>query len=278
MKDFLTSLGINSDLGGFNLGTVTLERLAAAAITLVICLIGLRIVMSVSRRLLQKAKIDDRPRKCALAAIRAVLWVMVVIIVADQLGIPVTSLVALFSVLSLAVSLAVQKVLANIAGGIVILLTKPFQEGDYIETASGAGTVTDINLNNTCLETFDGLRVVVPNSVLSADKIINYTALGKRRVVITVTASYDAPTQTVRQACLSAVAATDKILPDPAPEMVVSNYGDSSIEYKVRVWCKAQDYGDVLFPLTEHIRTAFEEYGVEMTYNHLNVHILDSKA
>ena len=278
MKDFLSSLGINTDLGGFNLGTVTLERLAAAAITLVICLIGLRIVMSVSRRLLQKAKIDDRPRKYALAAIRAVLWVMVVIIVADQLGIPVTSLVALFSVLSLAVSLAVQKVLANIAGGIVILLTKPFKEGDYIETASGAGTVTEINLNNTCLETFDGLRVVVPNSVLSADKIINYTALGKRRVVITVTASYDAPTQTVRQACLSAVAATDKILSDPAPEMVVSNYGESSIEYLVRVWCKAEDYSDVLFPLTERIRTAFEEYGVEMTYNHLNVHILDSKA
>ena len=93
--------------------------------------------------------------------------------------------------------------------------------------------------------------------------------------MIKVTASYDAPTATVRQACLLAVERTGKILSDPAPEVLLTNYGESSIEYTVRVWCLCEHYGDVLFPLTEHLRTAFEEHGVEMTYNHLNIHILD---
>ena len=202
-----------------------------------------------------------------------VAWIVTILIVADQLGIPVTSLVALFSVLSLAISLAVQSILANIAGGIVILLSKPFQPGDYIDTTSGRGVVSQIGLNATWLQTDDGQRLVVPNSMLSADKIINYTTLGSRRLKLLVTASYDADPESVRQACLAAVAKTDKILTDPAPQVVLTNYGASSIEYTVRVWCKPSDYTRVYYPLMENFYAAFKEAGVEMTYDHLNVHI-----
>ena len=275
MNQILTSLGINADLGELSLGTLTLESLLGAVLTLLLCMIAGRIVQKLVRKLLSAPKVDERARKYALIGVRVLLWAITILIVADQLGIPVTSLVALFSVVSLAISLALQSVLANIAGGIVIFLNKPFKEGDFVETTSGTGEVKEISLNYTYLETTDGLRVVVPNSTLSADRIINYTALGRRRVSIKVTASYDAPTETVREACRKAIACTELILPDPAPEVWLSSYGTSSIEYLVRVWCKPADYGLVLYPLTEHIRTAFAEAGVEMTYDHLNVHLVD---
>lgn len=275
MEQFLSSLGINADLSELNLGALSPEKLPGALLTLLVCIVAGRIVQRIFRRLLTNPKVDERARKYALAGIRVFLWIVTVLIVADQLGIPVTSLVALLSVFSLAVSLAVQSVLANIAGGIVIFLSKPFKEGDFVETTSGTGEVKEISLNYTYLETTDGLRVVVPNSTLSADRIINYTALGRRRVVIKVTASYDAPTEKVRAACMSAIACTGHILPDPAPEVLLNSYGASSIEYLVRVWCVPADYGSVLFPLTEHLRTAFSEHGVEMTYDHLNVHLVD---
>ena len=274
MKDFLASLGI-TNTEGLSFGNLTWESALGALLTLLLCLVAKRLVMTLLRKLLDRPTVDERVRRYTLSGIRALLWVVIVLILADSLGIPVTSLVALLSVFSLAVSLAVQSVLANIAGGIVILLNKPFKEGDHIETSSGAGTVQDITLNYTYLTTFDGQRVVVPNSTISADRVINYTALGRRRAVIKVTASYDAPTETVRQACFRAMERCDRILDDPAPSVVLSNYLDSSIEYTIRVWCKPEDYGDVYFSLLSALRETFAQAGVEMTYNHLNVHLVD---
>lgn len=274
MKDFLASLGI-TNTEGLSFGNLTWESVLGALLTLLLCLVAQKLVMTLVRKLLDRPNIDSRVRRYTLSGIRTLLWILTVLILADSLGIPVTSLVALLSVFSLAASLAVQSVLANIAGGIVIMLNKPFKEGDYIETSSGAGTVQDITLNYTYLATFDGQRVVVPNSTISADRVINYTVQGQRRAVIQVTASYDAPTETVRQACFRAIEQCGPILSDPAPEVLLSNYLDSSIEYTVRVWCKPEDYGSVYFPLLAKLRETFAEAGVEMTYNHLNVHLMD---
>ena len=274
MKQLLTSLGV-TNAEELNLGPLTLEAVLVALFTLLLCLVAIKLVMSIFRKLLNRPTIDEPVRRYTLSGIRIALWILTILIVADSLGIPITSLIALVSVFSLAVSLAVQSVLSNIAGGIVLMLNKPFKEGDFVETSSGIGTVQDITLNYTYLLTPDGQQVVVPNSTLSSDRIINYSTLGRRRVVVKVTASYDAPTATVRQACLAAVARVDKVLSDPAPEVLLTNYGESSIEYTVRVWCLWGDYGSVLFPLTEYLRDAFEAAGVEMTYNHLNIHILE---
>ena len=191
------------DLSALHLGTISLGKLLGA---LLICLIAVRLVTALLRRVLDKTHIDARVRKYLVQSVRLVLWVVTVLITADQLGIPVTSLVALLSVLSLAVSLAVQNVLANVAGGLVLLVTKPFAVGDYVDTPCGAGTVKDLTLTYTYLDTPDGLRIAAPNSSISAGKITNYTALGTRRIEHAVSASYDAPVQTVRQALLDAVA------------------------------------------------------------------------
>ena len=274
MEQLLTALGV-SNAAELNLGALTLISVLNALLVLVVCLIAIKIVMTIFTKLLGKTSMDERVRRYALTAIRTVLWILTVLIVADALGIPVTSLVAMLSVFTLAVSLAVQSVLSNVAGGIVIMLNKPFKEGDYIDTPNGAGTVARMTLSYTYLNTPDNLQIVIPNSALSAGKVINYTQLGTRRVDHTITASYDASVEDVRRACLEAVARTAKVLGDPAPVVYVSAYGESSISYAVRMWCNCADYWDVYFASLENIRACFAEASVEMTYNHLNVHIVE---
>ena len=274
MKELLTSLGV-TNAADLNLGALTLTSVPKAMLTLILCLIFIKIVMSIFHKVFDKSSVDERVRRYALKTIRIVLWIIAILIVADSLGIPVSSLVAMLSVFTLAVSLAVQSVLGNLAGGIVIMLNKPFKEGDYIDTPNGAGTVAKMTLSYTYLNTPDNLQIVIPNSALSAGKVVNYTSLGKRRVDHTITASYDASTEDVRRACLEAVSRTAKVLGDPAPVVLVSAYGESSISYNVRMWCDCADYWDVYFASLENIRACFAEANVEMTYNHLNVHILD---
>lgn len=269
------SASINEFFAGLSLKKLPLEQVLYTLGTFLLGVVVIHILLKILRRIVNRPSVDQRAQRYVVSAVRILLWVVLLLILADQLGIPITSLVALLSVLSLAVSLAIQNVLSNIAGGLVILTTKPFQTGDYIDTPSGRGVVENISLHSTYLKTDDGQRLIVPNSTISADKITNFTANGSRRIVVTVTASYDAPTATVRQACLAAVAATPHILPEPAPEVLVNAYGDNSIEYLVRVWCKPDKYNEVFFPLTEHIREAFIAADVEMTYPHLNVHLMD---
>lgn len=256
-------------------GKMTLEQLLTALLLLVICLIAMKLVMTLLRRLSGRSKMDERVRRYLLGGVKAVLWAVTVLIVAQSLGIPVTSLIALVSVLGLAVSLAVQDVLSNVAGGMVILFSKPFSIGDYVETTDGEGTVVEISLTHTKLDTYGGQRVMLPNKAVVDGKIINYSARGVRRVDHTITASYDDSTEAVRAACLRAVSRTPYVLADPAPAAVLTAYKDSAVEYHVRFWAEIDHFWDAYSFSLEEIRRCFAEDGVTMTYNHLNVHILD---
>ena len=264
-----------TDILKTSLGGYTLANILSALLTLLICLVVVRLVMKLVTRLLAKARrINDRLQKIILTSAKAVLYVLTVIITAEALGVNTTSLTAIMSVLTLGVTLAAEDILGNVAGGLVILSSRPFGIGDVIESGGMVGTVQEITLNHTKIETADGQIVMQPNKELSASRIINYTALGRRRVVRTVTASYDAPTETVKAACLEAVAATPGVLPDPAPEVYLTNYGASSIEYSIRCWTAVEDYWNAFYALNENLRGAFEKHGVEMTYDHLNVHVI----
>ena len=268
-------MSINLDSLLNSIKTFTLERVLQALLLLLICLIVIRILLRLTERLCSHPRFDPRIRQYLLTALKVLLYVLTVLIVADSLGIPMTSLVALFSVLGLAISLAVQDVLSNVAGGLVILFSKPFQIGDYIETDACAGTVVAIDLIHTKLDTYGGQRVMMPNSVLSGSKITNYTQLGTRRIDHTVTASYDDAIPAVRAACLKAVAMTANVLDTPAPQVVVTNYKESSIEYHVRCWSTTDNFWQVYADVLENIKTCFDADGVTMTYNHLNVHIVE---
>ena len=270
MSDLSTIL--SQTLGGISLGTILKSIFA-----LLICLVINRIVTRVIQKLLSKSSLDARAQKYFAAAIKGILYLLTAIIVISSLGIDMPSLVALLSVASLGVTLAAEDILANMAGGLVILSSHPFKIGDYIEVSGTAGNVEEISLNYTKLITPDGHLVMLPNKTLADSQMTNYTALGRRRVTQVISASYDAPTETVKEACYHAIAQTRNVLDDPAPVVYVTQYGDSAIEYTIYCWSSTETFANVKFGLSENLRSAFEKYGVEMTYNHLNVHLKENK-
>lgn len=255
-------------------GKLTVGRLLSALLLLLVCLAVVRLLLGMTRRLVGRAALDERIKRYILRGVRAFLYLLTALVMAGSLNIDVSSLIALVGVFGLAVSLAVQDVLGNVAGGMVLLFSKPFTLGDYVSTADGEGEVAEITLTHTKLDTPAGQRVMLPNSKLTAGQIVNYTVRGVRRADHAVSASYDDAPEAVRSACLKALSRTPNILPDPAPQVVLTAYGESSIEYRVRFWAKTEDYWDAHFRSLEEIHRAFAEDGVTMTYNHLNVHIL----
>ena len=260
---------MQTTLGGYSLG-----HILSAILTLLICLVAVRLLLKLAKRLLDRSKrMNDRLRQIILTAVKVVLYILTGIITAGALGLNTSSLTALVSVLTLGVTLAAEDILGNVAGGLVILSSHPFNIGDEIEVSGTTGIVREITLNLTKIETFDGQFVMQPNKELSSSRVINYTAMGRRRVVRKITASYDAPTEQVKAACLEAVAATPNVLPSPAPVAYLTDYGSSAIEYSVRCWTETKDYWNAYFALNENLRDAFAAHNVEMTYDHLNIHI-----
>lgn len=258
-----------------HLGKLSLDGIFKAAVSLAVCLVISRVILKLVGKLLGRSRLEHRLQRYVLIAIKAILYLVVLIIVIGNLGVDMTSLVALLSVASLGITLAAEDVLGNIAGGLVILSSHPFAIGDYIESSDIAGTVEEVTLNHTRLITPDGLTVMLPNKTLAESRVTNYSALGRRRVTQVVTASYDSPTESVMAACRLALERTPNLLEDPAPVIWVSGYGESSIEYTVYCWCASSNFLATKYALSEQIRPAFQELGVEMTYNHLNVHVVE---
>lgn len=260
--------------GGVSWQALTLSTILRGALTLIIGIIVVKILMKLVDRALNRSKAVVAVRGYIRSTVRVLLWSILAVMVLSALNVPVTSIIAVFSVAGLAVSLALQNTLSNLAGGITLLASKPFTVGDYVEIGSVSGTVSLVGLAYTTLVTVENKEIYIPNSQLSSATIINYTRLGRRRMEITVSASYDAPTEAVKAALSEAVAQFPQILPDPAPEIRLSGYGASGIDYLLRAWTSSGDYWDVYYRLLEAIRPAFARHGVEMPYSQLDVHLI----
>lgn len=243
-----------------------------AAVILVIGVFAMRIIRRILKTSLEKSRLEKAAHSLITSLANAAMYILLGLIVASTLGIDVTSIVALASVLTLALSLALQNMVSNIIGGFTILYTHPFHSGDYVEIAGQGGTVKEINMTYTMLATPDNKLISIPNSSVVAAQIINYSASETRRVEVIASASYDAPTQKVIDALVLA-GTVDDVLLDPAPVAVVTEYGDSAIRYSLRLWVKNADYWDVYFQVNQRVKNIFDEQGITMTYPHLNVHI-----
>lgn len=260
------------------LGNLTWEDIISSLVTLLVCLIIIKIITRITRRAVSHTQMDDRLQKLLLTALRALLYIVTIIIVAQSLGVPSTSLVALLSVASLAVSLAVQGMLANVAGGMTLLTSRPISLGDYVEVAGVTGTVDEIGLVYTKLHTDDGQAIMLPNSSISSERITNYTTLGRRRIVLPIGVSYDAAVDDVRKALLEAVASVETVLQDPVPTVYVTAYQESCIEYTIYCWCEWNIFLKTKMTLNEALKTTLDKYGIEIPYNHLNVHIMQDSS
>ena len=268
-----------SDLGvKVNLGALTLNKVVHVLLLALIGVVVIRVILKLLDGMLARSKSLKSLSRYIHSVAKIAMTFILVLMVAEDMGIHTTSLVAMLSVAGLAVSLALQNTLSNVAGGIMLLVTNPFQVGDYVEADGISGTVHAIDLSYTAIITIDGKEIFVPNSQLAGTKIVNYTVLGRRRVDLNFTASYDAPTATVKQAIGEVLEDIPQIITDPAPEIHLSDYQASSIQYVVRAWTAAADYWTVYYAIQEGVREAFDRHGVEMTYDHLNVHIVENRT
>lgn len=256
----------------WNIGTALVEKIVPFILILVVGFLLIKIIMNITDKALAKSKLEKAAHGLIKSLIRVVLYLLVGLIAASSLGIDVTGVIALASVLTLAVSLSVQNALTNVIGGITLLYTKPFKSGDFVEIAAESGTVEEIGMSYTKLLTPDNKVVYIPNSAVVSADIVNFTVSGTRRVDLTFCASYNTPTETVIKALLEA-AKVPGALTDPAPFASVNKYGESTVEYVLRVWTVADTYWDVNFAVNEKVREAFKDAGVEMSYPHLNIHV-----
>lgn len=249
-----------------------LKMILIALLLLVICLVVKAILLKLLDRALDRLTHVEKSLHTFIRSMANILlWFVTLMVVADSLGINASSLLALVGVLGLAVSLAVKDSLSNLAGGLTILSTRPFKVGDYVEIGDNNGTIQEIGLVYTSLTTLDNRRILVPNCVVVDADVTNYSAEPLRRVDLKVTASYDAPVEKVKQTIQEVLNAHELVLADPPPFARLSEYGDSALEYVVRVWCANQDYWTVYHDLLEQIKIAFDREGISIPYPHLEV-------
>lgn len=253
-------------------GSLFFKKLMGTVLILVIGVLVIRVIMRLITAALEKSHLEKAAHSLILSLARAAMYILLFLIAASQMSIDVSSIVALASVLTLALSLALQNMVSNLIGGFVILYTHPFHSGDYVEIAGQGGTVKEISMTYTVLATPDNRIISIPNSAVAAAQVVNYSSADSRRVELTVTASYDAPTQKVLDALVLA-GTVDNALLNPAPSAVIVSYDDSAIRYSLRIWVKPGDYWDVYFQVNQRIKDVFDQQGIEMTYPHLNVHL-----
>ena len=258
-----------------SMAQITANKLFAAAVAAVVCLVVIQALTRVLNRALSRTKLDTALQAILGGLLRGVLWFVAVIVVLGCLDIEVTSLVAVLSVVGLAFSLALQNFLSNLAGGMQLLASHPFKIGDFVDAGGCSGTVAEINMFYTKLTTPDNKLVQLPNSTIVSANITNFSAQPTRRVELKVSASYNAPTDKVLALLAQMAADHPLVLDDPAPAVHVDGYGDSAIGYVMRVWAANSDYWTVYFDLMDGLKPAFDRAGVEMTYPHVNVHMVN---
>ena len=257
--------------------SLSFSKILPALLILVIGYALVQAIMKIYDKASQKSKLDQSLFKFLRAIIKILLLILVVLIAASALGIDVSSLIAVLSVLSLGISLAVQGSLANVAGGIMILTSHPFKIGDYIDAGNTSGTVKEIGIAYTTLTTPDNKVIFVPNSDISADRIVNYSALSKRRVDFSFGASYNDDPDKVKEIIYKVCEEHKLVLKEDGIFVRTKNYRESDIEYVARVWAKNEDYWTVYFDILENVKKAYDENGISMAYPHVDINIIEKK-
>jgi small conductance mechanosensitive channel len=231
---------------------------------------GMRTII---RRVMLKSNIDETV--CSFAANLTYFTMLVFFVLAalGQLGIQTTSFIAVLGAAGLAIGLALQGSLANFAAGFLMILFRPFRVGDYIEGAGVIGTVEEIQIFTTTLLTPDNKLIIVPNAKITGDNIVNWTSKGTRRVDLTMSIGYNENIEKTKKVMQEVLAADSRILTHPEPQIAVSELAESSVNFVVRPWVKAQDYWGVYFDTLEGLKKAFDAHGITIPYPQRDIHL-----
>lgn len=248
-------------------------KIVTALVTLLVGLWVIGIITRSIARAMEKREVDPSLRPFLKSVIGTGLKVMLLISVIGMVGIEATSFVAVLGAAGLAVGLALQGTLQNFAGGVIILLLRPYKVGDWVDTGSYAGTVNAIQVFNTFLKTPDNKTIIIPNGVLANSSMTNYSTEPRRRVDFTFGVGYGDSTSKTRETLMELINADERILKDPEPFVAVSELADSSVNFVVRVWVESADYWGVFFDMNENVYNKFNEVGLNIPFPQMDVHV-----
>lgn len=243
-------------------------KLIAAILLLIIGLWIIKLIMKGIRKAAGKRGLDETLQRFLSNLIGWILRIMLLIAVLGQLGIESTSFIAVLGAAGLAVGLALQGSLANFAGGVLIMLFRPYRVGDLVEAQGELGTVKEIQIFTTILVTPENKRVIVPNGAMSNGNITNYTAEGIITIFHVIGVSYDADIKQTKQVLTDVLTSQERVLTDPAPLVEVCELGESSVNFAVRPSVKPEDYWDIYFATLEKAKEALDAAGIEIPYPH----------
>ena len=232
-----------------------------------------KIIANLIKKALTKAKMDVILVNFVTSIINTLLLLFVIIAALNQLGVNTTSLIALLGAAGLAIGLALQGSLQNFASGVMLIVFRPFKNGDFVEVAGIAGVVEKISIFTTVMRTGDNREIIVPNGKIYSDTITNYSARATRRIDMVFGIGYGDDIRKTKEVLNALIESDDRILKDPAPLVAVGELADNSVNFLVRPWVNSADYWSVKLDLTEKVKLAFDENGISIPYPQMDVHL-----
>lgn len=248
---------------------MVMEYAPKVVLALVLLIVGIIIInrlVRLMKKLMLKREMDATLIPFLSGLVNVTLKVMLVISVIDIVGVKTTSFVAILGAAGLAVGLALQGSLGNFAGGVLIIIFKPYRVGDYIQAQGEAGTVASIQIFNTILNTPDNVKIIIPNGAMSSGTITNYSAQETRRIDLVYGISYSDDLEKAKGILLEMANADERILKDPEPFIAVKELADSSVNLLARFWCKKEDYWDITFDWQTNVKLRFDKEGLTFPF------------
>jgi small conductance mechanosensitive channel len=248
-------------------------KIVGALVILILGRILIGILTGGVKRLLTKSNVDVTLRRFVVGLVKIALLTVLFIIVLNQLGVQTTSFVAIIGAAGLAIGFALQGSLANFAAGIMLIVFRPFKAGDFVDAGGSMGTVEEVAIFNTILNSPDNRKIIIPNSAIISGTITNFSAKATRRVDLVFGIGYEDDLKRAKQILEQLLQADDRILKEPPPAVAVSELADSSVNFVVRPWVKSADYWDVYCDLTEKVKLTFDAEGISIPYPQQDVHM-----
>lgn len=282
----MDELNVNEYVDGASEQIATVKALAAqyglkVLLAIVVLIVGLRVIkviVNAIKRSLEKRNVDPSLRPFLSSIMSVLLKVALVISVVSMLGVQTTSFVAVLGAAGLAVGLALSGTLQNFAGGVLLLILKPFKVGDFIDAQGFMGTVREIQIFFTILKTPDNRTIIIPNGPLSTGSLTNFSTEANRRVDMEFGIGYDDDIDTAKAILNRLIEEESRIFKDPAPQVVLSELADSSVNFKVRVWSASSDYWGIYFDFHEKVKKAFDKEGVGIPFPQMDVHVHNKQS
>jgi len=250
-----------------------LPTLIFAVIVFIIGIVAVKIITKIISRFMKKSTVDNAAVAFLVSFIRVVLYTIVIVSALTLVGVPMSSIIALIGAAGLAISLALQNYLSNLAGGFIILFSKPFKSGDMIEIDSTTGQIKSINILYTKMLTSDNKTVLIPNGKVADAKIINYSEMPTRRLDMTFDISYSNDFEKAKEIIQGITDRNKLVHKDPAPLIRLGAHKESALEIVVKLWVANDKYYELFYDMSEAVKREFDKHGIEIPYNQLDVHI-----